>query len=122
MKWLSLTLLSIFSFLPPSTTIRRLQRRTLATTCSEIGAIFCSIVSFANAPGDVDTQEILTSRLAIRRKLKRSITRSQNVTYEVSDCLCPLVSSEMGLDIDEQFSLRGKWPAERYNKIRDLQM
>ncbi|KAL1753824.1 hypothetical protein FB107DRAFT_264038 [Schizophyllum commune] len=92
----------IFSFLPPSTTIRRLQRRTLATTCSEIGAIFCSIVSFANAPGDVDTQEILTSLIAIRSKLKRSITRSQNVTYE--------------------FSLRGKWPAERYNKIRDLQI
>ncbi|KAL1742869.1 hypothetical protein HDZ31DRAFT_42289 [Schizophyllum fasciatum] len=92
----------IFSFLPPSTTIRRLQRRTLATTCFEIGAIFCSIVSFANAPGDVDTQEIVTSLIAIRSKLKRSITRSQNVTYE--------------------FSLRGKWPAERYNKIRDLQI
>ncbi|TRM68618.1 hypothetical protein BD626DRAFT_119094 [Schizophyllum amplum] len=92
----------IFSFLPPSTTIRRLQRRTLATTCSEIGAIFCSIVSFANVPQDVDTQEILTSLIAIRSKLKRSITRSQNVTYE--------------------FSLRGKWPAERYNKIRELQI
>lgn len=75
--------LSVFSFLPPSTTLRRYQRNTLATTASEIGTVYCSIVSFANARNTEDTQEIIQSLIAIRMKLKRSVVLRTNIIYEV---------------------------------------
>ncbi|KAH7905721.1 hypothetical protein BJ138DRAFT_1130340 [Hygrophoropsis aurantiaca] len=92
----------IFSFFPPSTTIRSYQRRTLATTAAELGAIYCSVVSFANTQKDADVQLIVQSLLAIRSKLNRSVILKANVVYE--------------------FSLRGKWPAERYQKILEIQL
>ncbi|OAX35889.1 hypothetical protein K503DRAFT_827545 [Rhizopogon vinicolor AM-OR11-026] len=92
----------IFSFFPPSTTIRSYERRTLATTSSELGAIYCSILSYANTHVDEDNSNIIQSLLAIRSKLKRSLVLKENVIYE--------------------FSLRGKWPAERYHKILEIQM
>lgn len=92
----------VFSFLPPSTTLRRYQRNTLATTASEIGTVYCSIVSFANARNTEDTQEIIQSLIAIRMKLKRSVVLRTNIIYE--------------------FSLRGRWPAERYHKILEIQL
>ncbi|XP_006457385.1 hypothetical protein AGABI2DRAFT_212754 [Agaricus bisporus var. bisporus H97] len=92
----------IVSFLPPATTIRRYQRRLLSTTSAELGSIYCSIVSFANAPQEIEAQEIITCLIAIRSKLKRSAVLRQNVIYE--------------------FSLRGRWPASRYQKIMELQL
>ncbi|KAA1476343.1 hypothetical protein DENSPDRAFT_932985 [Dentipellis sp. KUC8613] len=92
----------LFSFLPPSTTLRRYQRSTLATTSSQIGSIYCSVVSFANVRHTDDTAEILHSLIAIRAKLKRSIVLGTNIIYE--------------------FSLRGRWPAERYQKIVEIQL
>ncbi|KIM88532.1 hypothetical protein PILCRDRAFT_62336 [Piloderma croceum F 1598] len=94
----------IFSFLPPSTTIRYHQRACLATSSTELGAIYCSIVSYANDPNrnDDDTQRIMLSLLAIRSKLKRSIVLRTNVIYE--------------------FSFRGKWPIERYHKLLEIQV
>jgi len=75
---------SIFSFFPPSTTIRSYQRRTLATTSSELGAIYCSIMSYANTRVDKDNTVIVQSLLAIRSKLKRSLVLKTNVIYEVN--------------------------------------
>ncbi|KAG2140498.1 uncharacterized protein EDB93DRAFT_1241857 [Suillus bovinus] len=92
----------IFSHFPPSTTIRSYQRRTLATTSAELGAIYCSVVSYANSHVNRDNAIIVRSLLAIRSKLKRSLMLKENVIYE--------------------FSLRGKWPAERYLKILEIQM
>ncbi|PBK88893.1 hypothetical protein ARMGADRAFT_996733 [Armillaria gallica] len=92
----------LFSFLPPSTTIRRYQRTTLATTSSELGAIYCSIVSYASTRRDADSQQVITSLIAIRSKLNRSAVLKTNVIYE--------------------FSLRGRWPAQRYQKILELQL
>ncbi|OCH87285.1 hypothetical protein OBBRIDRAFT_814199 [Obba rivulosa] len=94
----------IFSFLPPSTTLRQYQRKTLATTAAELGTLYCSIVSFANTRGyhEVDKGEIIQSLVAIRMKLKRSLVLKTNVIYE--------------------FSLRGKWPADRYHKILEIQL
>ncbi|KAL0959307.1 hypothetical protein HGRIS_014571 [Hohenbuehelia grisea] len=92
----------IFSFFPPSTTIRRYQRTTLATTVSELGAIYCSIVSFAHLPHEEAAQGIITSLIAVRSKLNRSMILRTNVVYE--------------------FSLRGRWPAERYHRILELQL
>lgn len=94
----------IFSYLPPSTTIRLHQRASLATSTTELGAVYCSIVSYANNPyrNEDDTQRIMQSLIAIRSKLKRSLVLRTNVIYE--------------------FSLRGKWPAERYHKILEIQV
>jgi hypothetical protein len=57
---------SIFSFLPPSTTLRKYQRTSLATATGELGAIYCSIVSFANT-GEHTDQDIKRSRRALLR-------------------------------------------------------
>ncbi|KAF9813949.1 hypothetical protein IEO21_05385 [Rhodonia placenta] len=94
----------IFSFLPPSTTLRRYQRAMLSTTSAELGAVYCSIVSFANTRGrhEVDRGEIIQTLVAIRMKLKRSVVLKTNIIYE--------------------FSMRGQWPAERYQRILELQM
>ncbi|KIJ58894.1 hypothetical protein HYDPIDRAFT_51292, partial [Hydnomerulius pinastri MD-312] len=92
----------IFSFLPPSTTIRSYQRTTLATTSAELGSIYCSVVSFANTRREEDTSLIVQKLLAIRSKLKRSIVLKTNAIYE--------------------FSLRGRWPAKRYQRILELQL
>ncbi|TFY76526.1 hypothetical protein EWM64_g7486 [Hericium alpestre] len=92
----------LFSFLPPSTTLRRYQRSTLSTTSTELGSVYCSVVSFANVRHGVDTQEILNSLIAVRLKLKRSIMLRTNIIYE--------------------FSLRGRWPAKRYQKIVEIQL
>ncbi|KIJ63943.1 hypothetical protein HYDPIDRAFT_112430 [Hydnomerulius pinastri MD-312] len=92
----------IFSFLPPSTTIRSYQRTTLATTSAELGSIYCSVVSFANTRREEDTTLIVQKLLAIRSKLKRSIVLKTNAIYE--------------------FSLRGRWPAKRYQRILELQL
>ncbi|THU98769.1 hypothetical protein K435DRAFT_720372 [Dendrothele bispora CBS 962.96] len=92
----------IFSFFPPAFTIRKYQRTTLATTCSEIGILYCAILSYANSRNDDESQEIVTSLVAIRSKLNRSAAIKANVKYE--------------------FSLRGRWPEHRYQRMLSLQM
>ncbi|KIY44983.1 hypothetical protein FISHEDRAFT_50366 [Fistulina hepatica ATCC 64428] len=92
----------LFSLLPPSTTIRRYHRALLANTASELGSIYCSIISFANMGSLTAEVEIVTSLVAIRSKLKRAAAVRTNITYEIS--------------------LRGKWPANRYKTILDLQL
>ncbi|KAH8091403.1 hypothetical protein BXZ70DRAFT_909843 [Cristinia sonorae] len=94
----------IFSFLPPSTTLRGYQRRMMATTVAELGGVYCSIVSYANSREHMEPErlQILQRLLAIRLKLNRSHVMKANITYE--------------------FSLRGRWPAERYKKILDNQV
>ncbi|KAJ7087768.1 hypothetical protein C8R44DRAFT_26769 [Mycena epipterygia] len=92
----------LFSLLPPSTTIRRYERKTMATTASEIGTVYCDIISYAHSPRGMDPQEIVTGLIAIRSKILRSITLKNNAIYE--------------------FSLRGRWPAKRYYKIMETQL
>ncbi|KDR73373.1 hypothetical protein GALMADRAFT_251995 [Galerina marginata CBS 339.88] len=92
----------IASFFPPSTTIRLYERNLLAKTSSELGTIYCAILSFANTKHEPEIQEIITSLIAVRNKLQRSVTMRTNVGYE--------------------FSLRGRWPADRYKKVTDLQI
>ena len=74
---------SFVSFLPPSTTIRRYHRKLLATTSSELGTIYCQVISFANSKRQTEVPEISTNLLAIRRKLRKSQAMRQNVGYEV---------------------------------------
>jgi uncharacterized membrane protein YgaE (UPF0421/DUF939 family) len=73
----------LFSLLPPSTTIRHYERTTMATTASEIGTMYCDIISYANIRRDMDPQEIVTGLIAIRSKILRSITLKSNAIYEV---------------------------------------
>ncbi|KAF5319812.1 hypothetical protein D9611_012858 [Ephemerocybe angulata] len=92
----------IASLLPPTMTLRRYQRSTLSTTCSELGTIYCATVSFATERRPTSVQEIISTLLATRSKLNRSATLSTNIVYE--------------------FSLRGRWPKKRYRQILDLQI
>ncbi|KAF8811417.1 hypothetical protein BYT27DRAFT_7336184 [Phlegmacium glaucopus] len=92
----------LVSFLPPSTTIRIYHRNLLSTTSAQLGTVYCAILSFASTKSEPEIQEIISSLLAIRAKLNRSVILRTNVTYE--------------------FSLRGRWPKERYHKIVDLQI
>jgi len=94
----------IFSFLPPSTTLRSYQRKSISTTSGEIGAIYCSIVSYANTRkhSDEELQEIVQSLIAIRLKLKRTTVLKENIIYE--------------------YSPKGRWPAKRYHTIVEIQV
>ncbi|KAJ3712876.1 hypothetical protein C8R42DRAFT_727627 [Lentinula raphanica] len=111
----------VFSFFPPAFTLRRYQRTTLATTCAELGVIYCAVLSLPNAnsssnknnTGDHDpatqtlghseeTHAIVARLIAIRGKLGRLKAGKVNVKYEIS--------------------LRGKWPEERYHTLFELQM
>ncbi|KIK64040.1 hypothetical protein GYMLUDRAFT_40270 [Collybiopsis luxurians FD-317 M1] len=110
----------IFSFLPPTFTIRKYQRSTLATTCAEVGVIYCAILSlFHGSASDASStlyvresgkqpighsehgQAIVARLIAIRGKLDRLKASRANVKYEIS--------------------FRGRWPEERYHTLFELQ-
>ena len=57
----------------------------MATTVSELGTVYCSIVSFANTREhpEASRAEIVQSLVAIRLKLKRSVFLRTNIVYEV---------------------------------------
>ena len=57
----------------------------MSTTVSELGAVYCSIVSFANTREhqEIARSEIVQSLVAIRLKLKRSLVLKTNIVYEV---------------------------------------
>ncbi|KZW02716.1 hypothetical protein EXIGLDRAFT_601614 [Exidia glandulosa HHB12029] len=101
---IGLTAAFVFSFLPPSKSIRGYQRLSHATTTLEIGAVYCCIVSLANSrdPLHSDASAIVTRLTALRAKLKRVHAMTVNVKYEVS--------------------VHGEWPAERYEVLFQLQM
>ncbi|KAJ2933854.1 hypothetical protein H1R20_g3236, partial [Candolleomyces eurysporus] len=92
------------SMLPPNMTLRRYQRSLLSTTCTELGTIYCSIITFATFTPRTQArmEEIISSLVATRAKLNRSSALSTNIVYE--------------------FSLRGRWPKKRYQQILELQL
>jgi hypothetical protein len=77
-------------------------------------------VSYASSPHAEDPRRVIQSLIAIRLKLKRSIVLRANIIYEVSGegCSVFLFLAEVG----SQFSLRGRWPAARYQKILEIQL
>lgn len=81
---------SFVSYLPPSTTIRKYHRKLLATTTSELGTIYCEVISFANSRRQTELPEIITNLLAIRRKLKKAQAIRRNARYEVGSSLVNL--------------------------------
>ena len=63
----------------------------MATTVAEIGAVYCSVLSFANTRSSYEMEKgtIVQSLIAIRLKLKRSLVLRTNIVYEVSWSLQP---------------------------------
>ena len=118
-KYMLTVIHSLVSFLPPSTTIRRYHRKLLATTSSQLGTIYCQVISFANSKRQTEVPEIATNLLAIRRKLRKSQAMRRNVGYEVGWLYAEGLLIQCVLH--SQFSFRGKWPAKRYFAILDIQ-
>ena len=88
--------------MPPSTTLRRYLRTTYATTAQQLGGAYCDVVSLSTVPEGPEGIAIIKELMAIRMKLRRSTALMANVPYE--------------------FSLRGKWPKERYKVVCEIQM
>ena len=65
-------------------------------------------------------KHVIQSLIAIRLKLKRSIVLRANIIYEVSREACTIFM--FPAQVASQFSLRGRWPAERYQKILEIQL
>ncbi|KAF8585510.1 hypothetical protein K439DRAFT_1409815 [Ramaria rubella] len=93
---------AIFSFLPPATTIRRYHRTALATATSEIGLMYCAIMSYAHTRKEDEFKDIIKNSVALRAKLRRLHDHTTYVQYEVS--------------------LAGKWPQDRYKVLLDIQL
>jgi hypothetical protein len=55
----------------------------LATTATELAAIYCAVLSYAHSRTEEESQEISIGLLAIRSKLNRSAAAMTNVVYEV---------------------------------------
>lgn len=97
----------------------------MSTTVAELGAVYCSVVSFANTQHsyELDRGTIIQSLIAIRLKLKRSLVLRTNIVYEVSDRRVSIQSrQQQDAHSRAQFSLRGKWPAQRYQRILEIQL
>ena len=77
------------------------------------------MISFANTKREGETAVIIQHILAILSKLKRSLVLKEHVMYEVRLKCTPCFGFCAYL---LQLSLRGKWPAERYQRILELQM
>ena len=93
---------SLFSWLPPATTLRRYLRTTYATTAQQIGQAYCDVLSFATVHDSPQTEAIIKELIANRLKLRRSRALMTNVAYE--------------------FSFQGKWPKERYETVCQIQL
>ncbi len=93
-----------WSLLPPSATLRQTQRFSHARTIAELGILSTKIISHAvTSEGRVVRQKGLSkSLIALRAKLRRTNLASANIAYE--------------------FSIRGRWPRERYQKLFVVQM
>jgi hypothetical protein len=67
-----------------------------------------------------DSKNVIENLIAIRLKLKRSIVLRANIIYEVCRNLHGIFS--LSDVVAPQFSLRGRWPAKRYQKILEIQL
>ncbi|KAN0063991.1 hypothetical protein ACQY0O_003597 [Thecaphora frezii] len=97
----------LFSYLPPSNSLRKHQRLSHATTIAELGKSYCRVVSIAASPHhgaetDGEAERVNKRLIALRAKLRRLDMAAVNVSYE--------------------YSLRGRWPKARYTELFKVQM
>lgn len=94
----------IWSFIPPSSTLRQYLRRNHAASIHRAGALHCRLLAFtANHDElEVDPSRLSADLISHRQKLRRLDVLKNNVAYETS--------------------LRGRWPAERYANLFETQL
>ena len=79
-------------------------------------------MSYASSSHAENPQNVVQSLVAIRMKLKRSIVLRANIIYEASLTDKKYILFPTEKQKSQQFSLRGRWPAERYQKILEIQL
>lgn len=92
----------IMSILPPSSSMRTYFRLSHATIIRETGGLFCENIYLAATPGQHDTKDVLEKLLAVRSKIRRLSKLKESISYE--------------------WSLRGKWPIHRYEKLERTEL
>ncbi|PWY96951.1 hypothetical protein BCV70DRAFT_203294 [Testicularia cyperi] len=141
----------IFSYLPPSSTLRQYQRLSHAATIAELGKVYCQVVSIASKPHHqllVEQQ----SHAAAAAATSFADDDGGNVggggggggdgdgAFESSTIRNPHPSSEavqkrliairaklrrlsmISVNVSYEFSLRGSWPAARYADLFRIQL
>lgn len=96
----------IWSFLPPSSTLRQYLRHSHAASIHRLGTLHCKLISFTlkhdGDEGDVDPALLSAEIIALRAKLRQLDAKKEQVSYETS--------------------LRGRWPRERYEMLFETQL
>ncbi len=141
----------IFSYLPPTSTLRQYQRLSHAATIAELGKIYCAVVGIASHPHQQQTASTGTTAKSTqmqprpgsrRQSLHHEEPRSQvdptrpeeqlllNV-HPSSDLVRKRIIairaklrrlSMISVNVSYEFSLRGRWPAARYRELFDVQL
>lgn len=95
----------IWSFVPPTSTLREYLRQSHASTIHRLGILHCKLIAFTlnhDEGGDVDPAVLSAEIISLRAKLRRLDARKAQVAYETS--------------------LRGAWPRERYEMLFETQL
>jgi hypothetical protein len=101
----------IWSFLPPTSTLRQYLRRAHAASIHRSGLLHCRLLAFTSQTHadeghdqtkQVDPLELSASLISHRQKLRRLDALKVNVSWETS--------------------LRGGWPKDRYQQLFEVQL
>lgn len=94
----------VLSYLPPKVTQKGTVRRTYSKVIGQVGTAIAQVVSYAHLKGTVSKPppRIIQNLALLRQKVAKTTPRKAMIAYEPS--------------------LRGKWPAELYTALQDLQM
>jgi hypothetical protein len=90
----------IVSQLPPVQSGKRQIRLSYSRTISQIGNVLCDVLSEMHDPHSLNDEVVRTKVLAMKRKLAKLGARHATIGFEVS--------------------LRGTWPAARYQALQDV--
>ena len=97
---IGITAAFIVSYIPPAFSSKRSIRKSYAALIGDSATVFCSILSQANSSHMGDDPTIRETVLASRAKLSKLAARHANAKFE--------------------YSLRGRWPEERYQVSHDV--
>ncbi|SOV05536.1 uncharacterized protein UDID_07553 [Ustilago sp. UG-2017a] len=141
----------IFSYLPPSSTLRLYQRLSHAATIAELGRVYCSVVGIASHPHQQHQQQQQHTTSGLEKN-RRSRPRSRRPSLHSPRPEPPTAaaveaallnahpSSELvrkriigiraklrrlsmiSVNVSYEFSLRGRWPEARYRELFEVQM
>lgn len=94
----------LWSFLPPSSTLREYLRESHASSIHRTGIMHCRLLALTSdrGEGEVDPSKLTGDLIAQRQKLRRLAVLSTNTSYELSP--------------------RGRWPKERYQVLFEVEL